>query len=152
MGLRPVSQLAKNECGNFRRRENFVAEHDTNDVLARRIDAKWKQFEFILNVGGAAAHQAFDGIDGALWLREKTPTRGLANDDASTRIEADDRRAKRTVIRARDTLRLACLRVPVSHQAVRCAEIDSDDSAHDENQQALQPLRPCATQAPFERW
>src|SRR5258708_5063923 len=44
MGVGPVFQLAENECGNFRRCEDFVAQQDADNVLARWIDAKWKEF------------------------------------------------------------------------------------------------------------
>src|SRR6266478_963173 len=43
MRFGPVFELAKDERGDFRRREHLVAEHHADHVLARRIDAEWKQ-------------------------------------------------------------------------------------------------------------
>src|SRR4030095_1584393 len=45
-----IVRFAQNESGNFRRREYFVAEPHANDVAAGRIEAKWKQFQLVLNV------------------------------------------------------------------------------------------------------
>src|SRR5580693_1561958 len=43
--FRPVFQFAKDEGGDFRRRENPVTEHDANDVFACRIDAERKKLQ-----------------------------------------------------------------------------------------------------------
>src|SRR5258708_4928229 len=86
MGFGPVFQFAQDESGNLRRGENFFAEHHADDVFARGIDTKRKELEFALNVGGASAHEALHGIDGALWLREQAADGSLANDDASVGI------------------------------------------------------------------
>src|SRR5437762_6620395 len=110
--------------------------------------AERKQLQLILNISGTAAHQALDGINGAFGLSEETATRRFTDNYAATRIEANDRGAKRAAIRTRDTLRLARLRIQICDEAVGGAEIDSDDSAHDENRRA----KALATQAPFERW
>ena len=55
---------------------------------------KGNSFEFVLHVGGAAAHQALHGIDGAFGLSEQAAARGFADDDAAVGIEANDRRAQ----------------------------------------------------------
>ena len=73
----PILQFAQDERGNFRRGKNFVAKHDADDVLALRVDAKREEFQFVLHVGGAAAHQALHGIDGAFGLREQAAARRL---------------------------------------------------------------------------
>src|ERR1700674_231286 len=139
--FRPVFQLAENERRNFRWCEEFFAQHDANDVFARGIDAKRKKLQLALNIGGTAAHQTFHGIDRALGLGQKTAARWLAHDDAAVRVKAHNRGTERVAVRTGDTLRLACLAVHVSHQAIRCSQIDSDDSAHNDNPQGLKPLR-----------
>src|SRR5260370_14806810 len=98
---------------------------------------KGEKFQFVLNICGPAAHQAFDRIDGALGLCEQAAARGFANDDPTIRIEAHDRRAKCRTVRSRNTNWPASLVVPVSHQAVRCTEIDSNNSSHDCAQKIL---------------
>ncbi len=132
MGFGPVFQLTEDEGRNFGRSENFVAEHDADDILACRINAERKELELVLNVGRAAAHQPLDGIDSAFGLREEPSASRLAHNDGSVRIQANYRRTERAAVRSLDTLRLACLRVGVSDETVCCSEIDSDDSAHDE--------------------
>src|SRR5258707_5820935 len=129
----PILQLAKNERRNLRRCENFVAKLDADDTLTGWIDAEREELKLALNVGGAAAHEALDGIDGALGLGEQSAPRRLADDDAAVGIEADDRRAKRVVVRSRNTLRLARLRIDVRDEAVCGAEIDTDDASHVES-------------------
>ena len=59
-----------------------------------------KQLQFILHVGGTAAHQALHGINGALGLSQQAAARGFADDDAAVWIEADDRGAQRAAVRA----------------------------------------------------
>jgi hypothetical protein len=74
-------------------------------------------------------------------LREEPSSSRLAHNDGSIGIQANYRRIKRAAIGARDTLRLSRLRVEVGDEAVGGAEVDSDDSAHDENREGLKPLR-----------
>src|SRR2546428_8468311 len=105
MGFGPVFQFAENERGNLWRGENFFAEHDANHVFVRGLDAEWEEFEFALNVGGAAAHEAFDRIDGALGLREEPSSSGLAHDNGSICIKANYRVAKRVSVWTGNTLR-----------------------------------------------
>src|SRR6202166_217479 len=126
----PVSQFAQDEGGNSRGSKHFVAEHDANYVFALRIDAKRKKLQLALHVGGAAAHEALHGVDGALGLGEQATARGFANDDAAIGIEANDGRAKRGAVRAGDTLGLAGLRVHVGDQAVGGPQIDADNASH----------------------
>src|SRR5216684_2522710 len=85
MSFGPAFQFAENESGNLRRGKNLFAEFYADDVLARWIDAKRKELEFISHVSGAAAHQALDGINGALGLREKPSPSRLAHNDGSIR-------------------------------------------------------------------
>src|SRR5207249_9152730 len=85
----PMLEFAQDESGNFRRRENFAAEFDADDIFARWIDAERKQLQFILDVGGTSAHEPFDGIDGALGLREKPSSCRLAHNYGSVRIQAN---------------------------------------------------------------
>src|SRR5713101_5361376 len=91
---------------------------------------KGEKFQFVLNICGPAAHQAFDRIDGALGLSEQAAARGFANDDAAVRVEADDRRTESRTIGARDTLRLARLRIRVRDEAVGCPQIDAYNACH----------------------
>src|SRR6266571_1261913 len=56
VGLGPVFQFAQNESGNFRRSEDFFGEHYSNNVRTRRIDTERKQLQFVLDIGGTAAH------------------------------------------------------------------------------------------------
>ncbi len=56
VGFGPVLEFTKNERGNFRWRENSVAEHDANHVSARGIDAKRKQLQFALHIRRTAPH------------------------------------------------------------------------------------------------
>src|SRR2546421_729644 len=102
--------------------ESAAAEFDADDVFARWIDAERKQLQFILDIGGTAAHQALDGINGALGLREKTATRRFANGNTAIGIEADNRGTKRAAVRTLDTLRLARLRIKIGDEAVGGAE------------------------------
>src|SRR5438552_7816432 len=140
VGFSPILQFTQDKSGNFRRRENFfigdrravnVAEFDADDIFARWIDAERKQLQFILDVGGAATHQALNGINGALGLREKTATRRFANGNTAIGIEADNRGTKRAAVRTLDTLRLARLRIKIGDEAVGGAEINADDTSHD---------------------
>src|SRR5712691_9299209 len=56
VGLGPVFQFAQNESGNFRRSEDFFGEHYSNNIRTRRIDTERKQLQFVLDIGGTAAH------------------------------------------------------------------------------------------------
>ncbi len=141
MSFGPIFQFAENESGNLRRGKNLFAEFYADDVLARWIDAKRKELEFISHVSGAAAHQAFHGIDRAFRLGQKATASWLSNDHAAVGIEADDGRAKRVAVWTGDTLRPVRLRIEVCDETVGRSEIDSDDSAHDEKPQGLKPLR-----------
>src|SRR6266478_4263510 len=136
----PVFQFAQDERGDFWRSENSVAEQNADDVLARRVDAERKQFQFILDICRAATHETLHGINRALRLRKQAAACGFANDYIAVRIEADDRGAKRVAVGTRDTLRLARQRVGVCDEAVSGTEIDSYDSAHSENRERLKPL------------
>ncbi len=136
----PILQLAKNERRNLRRCENFVAKLDADDTLTGWIDAEREELKLALNVGGAAAHEAFDGIDGALGLGEQSAPRRLADDDAAVGIEADNGRAKRVAVRSRNTLRLTRLRIDVRDEAVGGAEVNADCASHDEPR-GLKPVR-----------
>ena len=107
----PVLKFTKDECGNLRRGEGFVAEPDADYVLARRIDAKRKELQFILNVRDAAAHQALHGVNAALGLREQAAARRFTDDDATVGIDADDGGAERRCHSARNALRLTRLRI-----------------------------------------
>src|SRR5438552_8722878 len=131
VGFSPILQFTQDKSGNFRRLQNFAAEFDADDVFARWIDAERKQLQFILDIGGTAAHQALDGINGALGLREKTATRRFANGNTAIGIEADNRGTKRAAVRTLDTLRLARLRIKIGDEAVGGAEINADDTSHD---------------------
>ena len=130
ISLRPVSQLTKNEGGNFRRSKNFIAKQHTDDIFVRGIDAERKESQFVLNIRGAAAHEALHGVNGALRLRQQAAASGFANDDGAIGIKAHNRRAEGVAVGTRDTLRLARLRIGVRDEAVGCSQIDSDDSAH----------------------
>src|SRR5882762_1605429 len=44
MGFGPIFQFAEDESGNLRRGKNSIAEHNADDIFARRFDAKGKQF------------------------------------------------------------------------------------------------------------
>src|SRR6266581_4468484 len=128
--FRPVAQLAKNERGDFRRREDAFAQAHADDAFAAGINPEGKDFQLVLNVGDAAAHQALDGIDGAAGLREQTAARGFADDDAAVFVEADDGRTERAAIRAADTLRPARPRIEIGDEAVGGAEINADGASH----------------------
>src|SRR6266436_4381755 len=80
MGFGPVFQFAENERGDFWRSENSVAEQNADDVLARRVDAERKQFQFILDICRAATHETLHGINRALRLRKQAAACGFAND------------------------------------------------------------------------
>src|SRR6266436_2804219 len=76
----PVFQFAQYERGDFWRSENSVAEQNADDVLARRVDAERKQFQFILDICRAATHETLHGINRALRLRKQAAACGFAND------------------------------------------------------------------------
>jgi len=119
MGCGPIFQLAKDERRNLRGSEGFFTEHHTNDVFARRIDAKRKELQFVLDVYGTPAHQPLHRIDAALRLREEPSPSGLAYNNGPIHIEANHGRAERRSIWTRNANRPASLVVPTSHQAVR---------------------------------
>src|SRR6266568_3465619 len=69
--FRPILQLTQNERGNLRRCKDFVAEPHANHITAGWIKSERKELQFVLDVFYAAAHQAFDRVDGAFGLREQ---------------------------------------------------------------------------------
>ena len=154
VSFRPILEFAKNERGNLRRREQFVAELDANDILAGRIDAEREEFQFALDVGDASAHQSLYGINAALRLREQATPGRLAYDDAAVRVEAHDRGTKRAAIRPRNTLRRSRLRIGIRDEAIGRAEIDSDDASHIRQELLQKPAvsETAATVVPFERY
>ena len=91
----PGFKLAQNERGNFWRREEFIAQANADHVAACFIDAKRKEFELVLNVCHAAAHQALHGINSALGMREQALAGGFADEDLSISVDAYDRGAQR---------------------------------------------------------
>ncbi len=66
----PVFQFAQNKRGNFGGSKNAIAETNANYALAFGVDAKRKNLQFIGDVGGAAAHEAFHAVNRAIGLRE----------------------------------------------------------------------------------
>src|ERR1700730_3834470 len=126
----PIFQFAEDESGNLRRGKEFVPESDTDNVFTGWVDAEWEKLELVLHVPYSAAHEALDRVDGALRLGKQTPAGRLADDDASVRVEAHDRGQKGFAVRARNTVRLARLRIHVCDEAVGGAEIDSYDASH----------------------
>ena len=66
--LGPNLQLAQDERRNFGRREDAIAQAHADYILAAGIDAKREDFQFVLHVGRAAAHQALHGINRPLGL------------------------------------------------------------------------------------
>src|SRR5947208_1648698 len=103
IGFGPILQLAQDERGDFRRREQLAAELYADDVLAGGIDAERKEPQLVLHVGGPAAHEPLHGIDCSLGLREQAATRRFADDDAPVRIKAHNRGAKRLAVWTRNT-------------------------------------------------
>ncbi len=128
--FRPTFEFAKDESGDFGRREEFVAEAHANYVAARLVDAEWEAGEFVLNIGDAAAHQALDGVYGALGLAEETLAGWFTYKNSAIGIDADYRGAQRRTIGTLDTHRLARLRIQICNQAVCGAEIDSYCASH----------------------
>src|SRR6184192_864702 len=79
-------ELAQDERGNFGRREGFFAELDADHRLAVGCDAEREEFQFVLDVGYAAAHQTLDRIDGAArFIDEQSPGRIAYDDVAGSR-------------------------------------------------------------------
>ena len=95
-----------------------------------RIDAKREKLQLVLHIGGAATHQALNGIDGAFGLGEQAAARGFSNDNAAVGIEANDGRAEGGAVGAGNTPRLARLRVHVRDQTVSGSQIDADNASH----------------------
>src|SRR5262249_16212963 len=126
----PIFQFAQNERGNFRRRENLVAKLYANDVLARGVNAEWKELQFALHVCRTAPHQPLHRKEGPLRLRQQTPPRRLANDNAAIGIQTYDGWTKRAAQRARDTPRLPSLRIDVCDETVGGAQVYADDFRH----------------------
>src|ERR1700685_602784 len=48
MSFRPVFQCARNDRRDVWGRESLTAELHANEVLAERVDAKWKKLQFVL--------------------------------------------------------------------------------------------------------
>ncbi len=76
----------------------------------------------------AAAHEALDGIDGALWSFDQILAGGVADDDLVVLVfvecERDDRRNEIQPVFSGDDDRSVALHV--GHERVRGAEIDAD--------------------------
>ena len=130
VGFGPGFQFAQDEGGNLGRRERFFAEADVDHVAAFGFDAEWEEFQFVLHVGDAAAHEALHGIDGAVGMRGEAGAGGIADENFSVLIDADDRGKLQGAVRRRDTLRLARLRIGVRDQAECGAQVDSNYASH----------------------
>ena len=74
-------ELAQDECGNLGRREGFFAELDADHGFAVGGDAEREEFQLILDVGYAAAHQTLHRIDGAGGFVDEQSPGGVAYDD-----------------------------------------------------------------------
>ena len=82
-GFGVLLQLPQDESGDFRRREGFFAEFDTDDGFTVFGDAEREEFQFFLNVGDAAAHEALDRVDGAIGMIDQFLAGGVADDDVA---------------------------------------------------------------------
>ena len=90
-------ELAKDERGNFRRRESLVAELDAQHFSGLQVvgEAEGEEFQFFLNVFDAASHQAFDRVDGAFRRFDQILARGVADDGLIISRRARRPRARR---------------------------------------------------------
>jgi len=121
-------ELPQNERGNFRWGERLFSQLDAQDLAGLQVfrQVKWKQLELFADVFDAAAHEALDGIDGALWSLDQILARRVADDDLIATIQRDDRRDEIQPVLARDHDRAFPLHE--SHERIRGSEINSDDA------------------------
>ena len=91
-GFGILSQLAEDEGGDLRRGQGLLAELHRNNRAGAFGDAEREEFEFVLHVSDAAAHQALHGVDGAVGVIDEFLAGGVAYDVvAGSRIRNDAR-------------------------------------------------------------
>ena len=91
--FRATLELAKNERGNFRWSESFVAERDAENFARLHVfgEAEGEELQFVLNVFNAASHQPFDGIHGAFRRFDQRIAGGVSDNRVVVGIECDHR-------------------------------------------------------------
>ena len=90
------------------------------DGFAARGDVEGEQLEFVLDVGEAAAHEAFDGVDGAGGIRDEALAGFGAGDDFA-------RGQTETTLGTMPERMRGPVRSMTDDQAVGGAEVDADD-------------------------
>jgi NAD-specific glutamate dehydrogenase len=133
-----VLEIAKNEGGNFGRRELSIAQADSHDAAALRADARRhferEQSRVGLDIIHAFAHEAFHGVDGADRVGQQATLRFAPDVDRAVRGGRHDGRHERVAALVADDDGRAVL--DERDEAVGGAEINSDNSSHDFRRQA----------------
>ena len=121
-------ELAQDEGGNLRRREDLSPELDAQHFAGRKVvgQAEREELQFVANVFDAAAHQALNGVDGPSavrsdGLRAALPTMICA----LASIERHHRRHQVGAVLAGNDTGLFAFHE--GDQRVGGAEIDTDD-------------------------
>ena len=118
-------KLPQDERGDLGRREGLLAELDLDYGFAAFRDAERKQLQFLLHIGDAAAHQALDGVDGAVGMIDQFLPGGVADDDLAGLMQRNDAGDKLVAILAVD--HFGNTELHVGDEAVGGAEVDADD-------------------------
>src|SRR5262249_31910041 len=124
-------ELAQDERGNLWRRELAIAKADSDrnrgTTRFRRVDPKGI-LRRIGHIVRTLAHESLDGVGGAGRVGEQATLRVSPDVNRSVGRDRDNRWNERVAVGSTDDERCA---VPdVRDQAVRRAEIDTDDFSH----------------------
>ncbi len=90
--LGAMLQLAKDECGNLRRREFPIGDTDAHDAAGLAADAEWQQRRLVLHVVYPAAHEALHRVHGTLGGDQQLPLRLAPDVNRALLADGDDRR------------------------------------------------------------
>ena len=128
IGLGGFLELAQDHRGDLGRRVLLAADLDARIAVGSLHDLVGHELDLVEHLVVPAAHEALDGEDGVLGVRDGLPLRHLADQDLPLLRESDHGRREAVALRVGDDDGIAPF--DDGHDGVGGAEIDADHLGH----------------------
>ena len=127
--LRRLLQALQHHRGDLLRGVDAVADLDAGHAAVALHDAVRHGLPLLADLAVLAAHEPLDREDRLLRVRDGLPLGRRADEALAVLLEGDDGGGRARALGVRDDGRLAAFHH--RHDAVRRAEVDTDDLAHE---------------------
>ena len=133
IGLRGLLHLLEDHRGDLGRRVGPVADSDHGHAVRARLDLVGDVLRLLGHFGELASHEALDGINGVLRIRDGLALRHLTDQPLPGLCEGHDGGSRTAALGVGDHVRLPAFHY--RHARIRRAEVDADYLSHDPSMQ-----------------